>query len=413
MVRSTSPSALFRVVLLVLAGCASIVQATPPVLLSAVSRMSHGATAGSFDVQLPLSGGSGIECRNVGAGMSIVMTFDQTVTGGTASVSAGATYAPGTAVISGSTITVPLSGVGDAQTFTVTVTNVKNAGNETLAAAAVPIRTLFGNAKGSGAVTGSDVNTVRAAVAAGAAINGATFRCDFNKTGVLTGSDVNIVRALAAAGATIAGGPTNDTAPTISAVADQTAVSGQASIPVGFTVGDAESNPSMIGIIIASSDQINLPIASLAISGSGTSRTLTITAPSGITATALVSVTLTASDGILTSTPITFNVNVVPPPTVYLATLQPISGVASLGSGSATLVLSGDLTSATLTYSYSNLSGSDSDDAIYAPGDNVLFDISAAHSALQANGSYLWTFKTTVTNSIAFDIQTIQSNLAY
>ena len=53
----------------------------PPVPLSAVSRKTHGA-AGAFDINLPLTGSSGIECRSGGAtgDHQLIVTFASPVT---------------------------------------------------------------------------------------------------------------------------------------------------------------------------------------------------------------------------------------------------------------------------------------------------------------------------------------------
>jgi uncharacterized protein (DUF1800 family) len=119
---------------------------------------------------------------------------------------------------------------------------------------------------------------------------------------------------------------------------------------------------------------------------------------------------VTVSDGV-NQAQTSFLTTVVPPPTVYLATLQPIPGVTSFGSGSAILSLSGDLTYASLKYSYSNLAGADSDDAVYAPGDVVLYDVPMGkqHGDLQPDGSYKWVFGSEKAQAIA----AIQANQAY
>jgi hypothetical protein len=78
---------------------ASTAHSAAPQLVSAVSRMAQGVS--SFDIQLPLSGGTGIECRTLINGLTIVLSFDQPVVSGEASV------APGSATvesISGNTI---------------------------------------------------------------------------------------------------------------------------------------------------------------------------------------------------------------------------------------------------------------------------------------------------------------------
>src|SRR5882672_7845214 len=82
--------------------------ATAPVLNAAVSRMPHGVS-GSFDIQLPLSGNTGVECRTLANGVTIVLTFDQPV------VSGNATCNPGSATVQGfnnNEMTVVLAGLG-------------------------------------------------------------------------------------------------------------------------------------------------------------------------------------------------------------------------------------------------------------------------------------------------------------
>jgi uncharacterized protein (DUF1800 family) len=383
--------------------------ATPPVLVSAVSRMSH-ASAGSFDVMLPLSGGSGIECRSVAGGMLLVVTFDQAVTGGTAAVTGGTAAVVGNPTFSGSTMSVSLNGITDAQTFSLTLSNMTNAGNETLASAAVPFRTLFGDVNGDGALNGADVNICRAAVASSAPVNAGNFRSDVSVDGILNGSDVNQIRAAVAAGASVAGGPTYNTPPTISTIATQSVVTGTL-MTVGFTVGDAESPATALTVMVTSSDQVTIPNANISTSGTGASRTLSLTPAAGVTAVTPVTITMTVSDG-LTSTQATFTVNVTPPATVYLATLSPIAGTGSLGTGTATLTVSGDMTYATLVYSYSNLSSNDTDDAVYGQTTGVMYDIPAAKAQgnQQPNGSYLWTFNAAKSAAI---LASIQSNTSY
>ena len=62
----------------------------PPTLQSAVSRKVHGA-AGTFDINLPLTGNPGIECRSGGGGNNyqLVLTFPGAVTFSNAVVSSG------------------------------------------------------------------------------------------------------------------------------------------------------------------------------------------------------------------------------------------------------------------------------------------------------------------------------------
>ena len=403
-------SALLLTVALAMAAAPRRATAAAPALVSAVSRVAHGSS-GSFDVQLPLTGGTGIECRSVAKGVTVVFTFDQPVTAGSATVTAG-TGVAGTATLAAYTMSVPVTGLADASAVTVTAANVKNAAGDVLATAGVTVRTLFGDVDGNGVLTSSDVNLTRAAVGAGVAINGGNFRCDASGDGAFTSSDVNQVRAAVGAGAMVDGGATNNTAPTITTVATQTAVTGVAMSPVGFTVGDAESDPATLVVSWASSDQVTIPNANISVSGTGASRSVTLTPAAAVTQTVPVTVTLYVSDGLAYSAPMSFTVNVTPPPVTYLATLAPVAGTGSLGTGSALLTVSGDQTYATLVFSYSNLSGADSDDAVYDGSGGVMYDIPVgkARGDVQADGSYKWVFSAAKTADI---IAALQSNTSY
>ena len=52
---------------------------------SAVSRLTHGG-AGNFDIDMPLTGTAGVECRNGGGNYTLVVTFSNTMVSGNASV---------------------------------------------------------------------------------------------------------------------------------------------------------------------------------------------------------------------------------------------------------------------------------------------------------------------------------------
>lgn len=88
--------------------------------------------------------------------------------------------------------------------------------------------------------------------------------------------------------------------PTISAIADQTLPlnSGTAAIP--FTLGDLNSAATSLQISVASSNTQLVPLSSIVIGGSGANRTVTVTPALMQTGAAIL--TLTVSDGTLTST---------------------------------------------------------------------------------------------------------------
>src|ERR1700736_1131891 len=93
-----------------------------PALVSAVSRKTHGG-AGTFVVNLPLSGAPGIEMRGA-SNYTIVLTFDRNVSADTSTTVAAGVGTVSSTTFSGNTATVSLSGVSDRQTITVELDNV-------------------------------------------------------------------------------------------------------------------------------------------------------------------------------------------------------------------------------------------------------------------------------------------------
>jgi len=166
---------------------------TAPAVTSAVSRKTHGA-AGDFNVNLPLSGTPGIECRNgqgAGTDHKIVVNFVNSISSvGGASVTLGTGSVSGSPAISGNTVTVNLTGVTNAQTINVTLNSVNdgtNTGN-----VVVPMSILNGDTSGNGSVNASDVNQTKAQV--GQLVTGSNFRNDVNVNGSINASDVTGVK---------------------------------------------------------------------------------------------------------------------------------------------------------------------------------------------------------------------------
>lgn len=167
--------------------------------VGAVSRKTHG-TAGTYDIDLPLLGGPGVECRAggpTGGNHKMVITFAAPVTvGGSTTPPPSAATVTGTGTVSnitvnGSVVTVDLTGVANAQIVTVTLNNVSdgtNTGN-----VAVPMGVLFGDVNGVSGVSGSDVNVCKSQV--GLDVGFSNFREDVNINGSISGSDVNLVKA--------------------------------------------------------------------------------------------------------------------------------------------------------------------------------------------------------------------------
>ena len=385
--------------------------ASPPQLLSAVSRMTHGP-AGDFDIELPLKGGSGVECRSTKDGLTIVMTFSQplantakvTVTGGKATA--------GKPSFSTNVMTVKLTGVANASAVTLTTSGVANAAGEKAKSQTVTLRTLFGDINSDGRLTAADVNLVKAAANSRKPVTKANFRNDIDLDGRLNLNDANRGRTAVTAGGVVAGGATANTPPTITTIANQSVVTGTAMSPAGFTVGDAESDPATLTVAATSSDQATIPDAAITVSGVGASRAITLTPAVGVMTVIPVTITLTVFDGLDYSSPMSFVVNVTPPPITYLATLAPFAGTGSLGSGTAILTVSGDQTQAILSYTTTNLSSAESDETVNDGTGAVMYDVPVGRQLgqVQPDGSFKWVFSPTKAAAI---VSALASNTSY
>ncbi len=158
-----------------------------PQLTSAVSRLTHPGV-GAFDVNMPLTGTSGVEDRS-SSSYSIVLTFaNGPITSGTATVTSG-TGAAGTPTFNGNTMTVPLTGVANAQVVNLTVNNV----NGLLASAGVNLGFLIGDTNADRSVNSADVGQTKSQ--SGNLVTGANFREDANIDGNLNSGDVGLVKS--------------------------------------------------------------------------------------------------------------------------------------------------------------------------------------------------------------------------
>jgi len=174
---------------------------TPPAPSSAVSRKTHGA-AGSFDVNLPLTGTPGIECRLGGATNDHVMvvTFPSNVTVqgnpqaavtlGNGTIGSEGMSNGGMVLINGNVVTVPLTNVTNAQTINVTLFGVSN--GSTSGNVVIPMSILAGDTNGTGAVNSSDIIFTKLRV--GQAINATNFRADVNAGGAINANDISATK---------------------------------------------------------------------------------------------------------------------------------------------------------------------------------------------------------------------------
>lgn len=173
----------------------------PPVSLSSVvSRKTHNA-AGDFDVDLPLTGNPGIECRSGGASgdFTLVFTFPNVTSVGGASVTSGA----GSVSSSGSgsdphQYIVNLTGVTNAQTITVTLTNVSDSTGATSASLSVSMGVLLGDVTADRTVNSADVSLTKSK--SGTAVSASNFREDTTVDGTINSADVSQVKSKSGTG---------------------------------------------------------------------------------------------------------------------------------------------------------------------------------------------------------------------
>ena len=166
---------------------------------SAVSRKTHG-NAGSWDVNLPLSGTPGIECRSGGAtnDYTIVVTFlanvsvngnpQAAVTSGIGEIGSSGLSNGGMVTTSENVVTIPLTNVANAQTINITLNNVNGSTNLT-----IPMRLFIGDVNGDGFVNSGDALQTRNR--SGQVSSSDNFRSDVNLDGVINSGDTTIVRA--------------------------------------------------------------------------------------------------------------------------------------------------------------------------------------------------------------------------
>jgi pimeloyl-ACP methyl ester carboxylesterase len=165
----------------------------PPVLapLGAVSRKVH-KTAGTFDINLALTGDEGIECRSGGRGgkYQMVVTFASPVTVTSASVTSGTGSVSGF-TITGSQVTINLASVTTAQRMTVMLSGVSD-GTSTNDVV-IPMAILVGDVTAEGVVDNSDLTQARSAV--GQPVTIVNFRDDVSPDGQINKKDSNSIRS--------------------------------------------------------------------------------------------------------------------------------------------------------------------------------------------------------------------------
>jgi hypothetical protein len=155
-------------------------------LLSAASRLTHGG-AGTFDIAMPLTGTSGVECR-LATTYNAVFTFDAPVTSGEVTVLSG-TATVGAVTFSGNSMTAQLTGVTSAEIVTLHTQNINGDGQSH---GDVPFGFLTGDADANRVVSKPDQTLVQGQ--ANQPVTSTNFREDLNVDGRIKASDTNIVK---------------------------------------------------------------------------------------------------------------------------------------------------------------------------------------------------------------------------
>ena len=175
-----------------------------PTPTSAVSRKSHGG-AGTFDVDLPLSGPPAIECRSGGVtnDFQMVLTFanpvtvngspQAQVTAGPGLIGSGGMSNGGMVTVSGNMVTVPLTNVAsDSGVVTIEVTLFGVNDGSTSGNVAIPMGVRLGDINGNGSINASDVALCKSHI--GQPLDVTNFRADINTNGTINATDVSFVK---------------------------------------------------------------------------------------------------------------------------------------------------------------------------------------------------------------------------
>ena len=171
-----------------------VVPTTPVQLNSVVSRKTHGSM-GDFDVDLPLSGRRGVECRRGGGtngDHKIIFTFNcalATVDSATVSCGSVSGSSIGTGALANQyTVNLTDENACNGQYIVVTLNNVNDScGNHSDTVSSPEMGLLVGDVNANGIVSNTDASSVQSQVAA--PVTASNFRNDVTVNGVITGTD--------------------------------------------------------------------------------------------------------------------------------------------------------------------------------------------------------------------------------
>jgi hypothetical protein len=161
----------------------------PLQLTGAVSRKMHGPL-GPFDINLLTT--DPVECRSSGGNHTLVLTFNNYLVSGSASVTTGTGTVSGAPAFSGKTATVDLIGVSDMQKLVVTLDNVTDRFSQVLPDTPITVNMLIGDTTGNKSVTASDISQTK--LRSGSATTASNFREDVTINGTISASDISTVK---------------------------------------------------------------------------------------------------------------------------------------------------------------------------------------------------------------------------
>lgn len=152
--------------------------------------MIHGSTQ-TFDLNLPLTGTPGIECRRGGANgdYKVVFTFTTNVTSCGTTPTTGGAVAPGP---NANQCTVNLTGVISGHTINVELDNVTDVSSAT-GNVSVPMGVLVGDTNKDGFVDAIDTSQTKSQ--SGNAVSTSNYREDVNVDGFIDAVDVSLVKS--------------------------------------------------------------------------------------------------------------------------------------------------------------------------------------------------------------------------
>jgi glucose/arabinose dehydrogenase len=185
-----------------------------------------------------------------------------------------------------------------------------------------------------------------------------------------------------------------NTAPSISAIADQVTNEDTQTAPIAFTVADGETPAATLIVSGSSNNPTLVPNGNIAFGGSGANRTVTITP--ALNQSGTVTITVTVSDGAL-STPTSFGLTVTAvndPPTITAIADQTTSAGAAVGPLSFTV---GDVETAAASLT---VSGSSNNQTL-VPDANFVFGGSGANRTVTVTPAAGQTGTATITVTVS------------